>query len=142
MKIGQQTNLEFTRNLEPIENKQEQFLEDIPDYNQKLQAFLYTNELSQQERVALFNVIVKETGGHWPTESKAAERVAEAEKKAKFPIAWYEKSKFPDRNGNWPCIVYYKKIDGENGLREYYKDILDSEGHLLPSREVYGQKVA
>ena len=92
------------------------YLEDIPDYDKKLRAWEYV-QLPEDDRIAKTALLRGEFGIH--AENPVA-RCFAINKKLGFERA------IPNESS-----IHYQRPDE---LKVYYKDILDEQGNLLPSK--------
>ncbi len=110
------------------------YLEDAKEYESKLEAWKYFNLTTEERNAELVRIQTEAKIPPNTTRFGNAEAVSFLlNTTAKFPLTSWKLSTLPGMKD----ILIYKNTDQ---FREYCKDILDKDGHLLPSK--YQQKVA
>lgn len=129
MNLGIENNKGVVRQLEIFP-----YLEDIPEYESKLEAWKYLNLTTDQRNVELSRIQTEAKIPPDTTRFGNAESVSiTLNTVAKFPLTSWKLSTLPGMKD----ILIYKNTDQ---FLEYCKDILDKDGHLLRSK--YQKKAA
>jgi hypothetical protein len=112
-------------------SKQEylKFLEDIPHYQEKLNAYHYVS-LDDAQRFIKFAKLKSELNPPYYHEDSAKTDVGIINRSVGFNIASYQRSTTQDRHG-YQFIISMQR---PHEIKEYIKDVLDADGHVLPSK--------
>ena len=126
--LGQQMKIGFLNSEAPHERGPEKYIEDIPNYQEKLKAWEYVHNPNRTEihdnYIKWYKFPGPENKGY---DAFTASKIINDE--LGFPRT--EVSKKKQTRGNTDVLVFpdIKLIE------EKYQDILDSKGNLLPSRD-------
>jgi hypothetical protein len=129
---NQVMNIGIGRQLEAFPK----FLEGIADYKERLAAIDYFNQYEKstdEERKIEFASLRAMMNPPYYHEDGISSDVRRLNNFVKFPLVSYQRSKTPDNRGRYVYTVSYMN---SVQIQEYAQKVLDSNGEVLPSRDV------